>query len=59
MICVCPVQLEMKKEALILSRDNLKDRATSLWNRLSRPDEEAEEFKPETIKTLCDDIRRV
>lgn len=53
------VQLEMKKESLISSRDKLKDRAMSLWNRLSCPDEEAEEFKQEPLGTLCDDVRRV
>ncbi|KAF4077557.1 hypothetical protein AMELA_G00209430 [Ameiurus melas] len=51
-------QLEMKKESLISSRDKLKDRATSLWNRLSCPDEEAGEFKQEPLSTLRDDIRR-
>ncbi|KAK2827392.1 hypothetical protein Q7C36_018318 [Tachysurus vachellii] len=51
-------QLEMKKESLISSRDKLKDRATSLWNRLSCPDEEAQEFKQEPLGTFCDDIRR-
>lgn len=55
----CPVQLEMKKESLISSRDKLKDRATSLWNRLSCPDEEAGEFKQKPLSTLCDDIKRV
>lgn len=54
-----PVQLEMKKEGLISSRDKLKDRATSLWNRLSCPYEEEEEFKREPLNTLSDDIRRV
>ncbi|KAI4879679.1 hypothetical protein NFI96_032008 [Prochilodus magdalenae] len=51
-------QLEMKKESLILTRDKLKDRATSLWNRLSCPEEEAVEFKQEALNTLCDEIRR-
>ncbi|XP_053543900.1 protein regulator of cytokinesis 1 [Ictalurus punctatus] len=51
-------QLEMKKESLISSRDKLKDRATSLWNRLSCPDEEAGEFKQKPLSTLCDDIKR-
>ncbi|XP_072518026.1 protein regulator of cytokinesis 1 isoform X2 [Salminus brasiliensis] len=51
-------QLEMKKESLISTRDKLKDRATSLWNRLSCPEEEAEEFKQEALNTLSDDIRR-
>lgn len=55
----CPAQLEMKKESLISSRDKLKDRATSLWNRLSCPDEEAGEFKQKPLSTLCDDIKRV
>ncbi|KAI5096475.1 hypothetical protein C0J45_13369 [Silurus meridionalis] len=51
-------QLEMKKESLISSRDKLKDRATSLWKRLSCPDDGAEEFNKEPLSNLCDDIRR-
>ncbi|TSX03300.1 Sulfate anion transporter 1 [Bagarius yarrelli] len=51
-------QLEMKRESLLASRNKLKDRAVSLWTRLSCPDEEAEEFKREPLNTLCDDIRR-
>ncbi|XP_017568790.1 protein regulator of cytokinesis 1 [Pygocentrus nattereri] len=51
-------QLEMKKESLILTRDKLKDRAMSLWNRLSCPEQEAAEFKQEALRTLSDEIRR-
>ncbi|XP_007240917.3 protein regulator of cytokinesis 1 isoform X1 [Astyanax mexicanus] len=51
-------QLEIKKESLISSRDKLKNRATSLWHRLSYPEEEAEEFKQEALSTLSDDLRR-
>ncbi|XP_060791923.1 protein regulator of cytokinesis 1 isoform X2 [Neoarius graeffei] len=51
-------QLEMKKESLVSSRDSLKDRAMTLWNRLSCPDEEAEEFNREPQNVLRDDIRK-
>ncbi|XP_066502442.1 protein regulator of cytokinesis 1 [Hoplias malabaricus] len=51
-------QLEMRKVTLISTRDKLKDRATSLWNRLCCPEQEASEFKQEALKTLSDDIRR-
>lgn len=49
----------MKKESLVSSRDSLKDRAMTLWNRLSCPDEEAEEFNREPQNVLRDDIRKV
>ncbi|XP_035383534.1 protein regulator of cytokinesis 1-like isoform X2 [Electrophorus electricus] len=51
-------QLEVKKESLVSARDKLKDRAISLWNRLSCPEEEAKEFEQEALTTLSDDIRR-
>ncbi|KAL7854175.1 hypothetical protein AOLI_G00210190 [Acnodon oligacanthus] len=51
-------QLQMKKDSLILTRDKLKDRAMSLWNRLSCPEQEAAEFKQEALNTLSDEIRR-
>ncbi|XP_051956723.1 protein regulator of cytokinesis 1-like [Xyrauchen texanus] len=51
-------QLEMKKESLISARDKLKERATSLWNRLSCPEPEGEAFHEAAMSTLSDDIRR-
>ncbi|KTF81072.1 hypothetical protein cypCar_00037122 [Cyprinus carpio] len=51
-------QLEMKKESLISARDKLKERATSLWNRLSCPEPEGEAFREAAMSTLSDDIRR-
>ncbi|XDV38636.1 hypothetical protein PO909_007996 [Leuciscus waleckii] len=51
-------QLEMKKESLISARDKLKERATSLWNRLSCPEPEGEVFRESAMSTLSDDIRR-
>ncbi|XP_051733713.1 protein regulator of cytokinesis 1 isoform X1 [Ctenopharyngodon idella] len=51
-------QLEMKKESLISARDKLKERATSLWNRLSCPEPEGEVFREAVMSTLSDDIRR-
>lgn len=53
------LQLEMKKESLISARDKLKERATSLWNRLSCPEPEGEAFREAAMSTLSDDIRRV
>ncbi len=49
----------MKKECLISARDKLKERATSLWNRLSCPEPEGEAFREAAMSTLSDDIRRV
>uniref|UniRef100_A0A672RSA8 Uncharacterized protein n=1 Tax=Sinocyclocheilus grahami TaxID=75366 RepID=A0A672RSA8_SINGR len=51
-------QLAMKKESLISARDKLKERATSLWNRLSCPEPESEAFREAAMSTLSDDIRR-
>lgn len=51
-------QLEIKKESLISARDSLKERAMSLWNRLSCPESEAEVFQEPAMSTLSDDIRR-
>ncbi|KAI2651416.1 Protein regulator of cytokinesis 1 [Labeo rohita] len=51
-------QLELKKESLISARDKLKERATSLWNRLSCPEPEGEAFREAAMSTLSDDIRR-
>ncbi|XP_057217151.1 protein regulator of cytokinesis 1 isoform X2 [Triplophysa rosa] len=51
-------QLEMKKESLISAKDKLKERATSLWNRLSCPEPEGEAFREAAMSTLSDDIRR-
>uniref|UniRef100_A0A671M3X7 Protein regulator of cytokinesis 1-like n=1 Tax=Sinocyclocheilus anshuiensis TaxID=1608454 RepID=A0A671M3X7_9TELE len=51
-------QLEMKKESLISARDKLKERATSLWNRLSCPESEGEAFREAAMSTLSDDIRQ-
>ncbi|XP_016332734.1 protein regulator of cytokinesis 1-like [Sinocyclocheilus anshuiensis] len=51
-------QLAMKKESLISARDKLKERATSLWNRLSCPEPEGEAFREAAVSTLSDDIRR-
>ncbi|XP_067279637.1 protein regulator of cytokinesis 1 [Pseudorasbora parva] len=51
-------QLEMKKESLISARDKLKERATSLWNRLSCPEPEGEVLREAALSTLSDDIRR-
>ncbi|XP_016402970.1 protein regulator of cytokinesis 1-like, partial [Sinocyclocheilus rhinocerous] len=48
----------MKKESLISARDKLKERATSLWNRLSCPESEGEAFREAAMSTLSDDIRR-
>lgn len=49
----------MKKESLISACDKLKERATSLWNRLSCPEPEGEVFREAAMSTLSDDIRRV
>ncbi|XP_077089067.1 protein regulator of cytokinesis 1 isoform X1 [Siphateles boraxobius] len=51
-------QLKMKKETLVSARDKLKERATSLWNRLSCPEPEGEVFREAAMSTLSDDIRR-
>lgn len=51
-------QLEMKKESLTSARDSLKERAMSLWTRLSCPEPEAEMFKKPSMSTLSDDIRQ-
>uniref|UniRef100_A0A673NCX0 Protein regulator of cytokinesis 1-like n=1 Tax=Sinocyclocheilus rhinocerous TaxID=307959 RepID=A0A673NCX0_9TELE len=45
-------------ESLISARDKLKERATSLWNRLSCPEPEGEAFREAAMSTLSDDIRR-
>lgn len=58
-IYIYTTQLEMKKESLISARDKLKERATSLWNRLSCPEPEGEAFREAAMSTLSDDIRRV
>lgn len=49
----------MKKESLTSARDSLKERAMSLWTRLSCPEPEAEMFKKPSMSTLSDDIRQV
>ncbi|XP_043076816.1 protein regulator of cytokinesis 1 [Puntigrus tetrazona] len=51
-------QLQIKKESLFSARDKLKERATSLWNRLSCPEPEGEAFREAAMSTLSDDIRR-
>ncbi|TRY99380.1 hypothetical protein DNTS_002001 [Danionella cerebrum] len=51
-------QLELKKESLISTRDKLKERSMSLWNRLSCPEPEGEVFQEPALNTLSDDIRR-
>lgn len=51
-------QLEIKKESLISARDKLKERAMSLWTRLSCPEPEGEAFREAAMSTLSDDIRR-
>ncbi|XP_063066209.1 protein regulator of cytokinesis 1 [Engraulis encrasicolus] len=50
-------KLELKKRSLISTRDKLKERAMSLWNRLDCPEKDGG-FPLDTQGTLTDDISR-
>uniref|UniRef100_A0A3B3QIG4 Zgc:86764 n=1 Tax=Paramormyrops kingsleyae TaxID=1676925 RepID=A0A3B3QIG4_9TELE len=51
-------QLEVKKESLLSTRDELKGRALSLWNRLECPEEERRELQGDMHCTLSAEIAR-
>lgn len=52
------MQLEVKKGSLISTRNKLKERAMSLWNRLECPEKDGG-FPLDTQGTLTNDISRV
>ncbi|XP_036386046.1 protein regulator of cytokinesis 1 [Megalops cyprinoides] len=49
-------QLQVKKESLTSTRDDLRNRATSLWDRLECTDQERREFQDGLPGTLSDEI---
>ncbi|KAJ8285310.1 hypothetical protein GJAV_G00025400 [Gymnothorax javanicus] len=51
-------QLEMKKKSLIANRDELKEKAVRLWNRLEYPEQVQSEFQDHLHTTLCGEIRQ-
>ncbi|XP_018606898.1 protein regulator of cytokinesis 1 isoform X1 [Scleropages formosus] len=49
-------QLQVKKESLLSTQAELKERVASLWNRLDSPEEEQREFRGNLQGTLSDQI---
>ncbi|XP_028828432.1 protein regulator of cytokinesis 1 isoform X1 [Denticeps clupeoides] len=51
-------QLEVKRESLLSTRDKLKDRAMSLWNRLDCPEKDGIGFPVDPQGSISNDISR-
>ncbi|XP_036382775.1 protein regulator of cytokinesis 1-like [Megalops cyprinoides] len=49
-------QMEMKKKSLIVTQDELKGRAMSLWNRLECPEQHQREFQDNLPNILSEEI---